>query len=323
MAVEVAKRELTCRGGRIEVRLRKSLWLLLHGRDRHAVRQPQAHAPDRRNGDDGAVTSPEFRRDLYTGTAAYYERFRLPYPAELVDDLATRSGAAGTGRLLDLACGTGQLCFALHDRFAETWAVDQEPEMIEVARAKALAAGLVDIRFLISAAEQLSAHASSFDLVAIGNAFHRLRRDTVAASVHRWLRPGAFLALVWSDSPWVGDAPWQRALAATMRRWTNRAGTSGRVPGYDADRVTRPDQAILQDSGFQLVGRCEFAVQRVWACEELAGFMASTSVLSRPALGDLAVDFDADLERELSACASAGTFHQVVRFAYDLARRPA
>src|SRR5262249_20438126 len=196
-------------------------------------------------------------------------------------------------------------------------------EMIEVARAKALAAELVDIRFVTSAAEQLSAPDSSFDLVAIGNAFHRLRRDTVAARVLRWLRPDAFLALVWSDSPWVGDAPWQRALAATMRRWTDPAETRGRVPvSYDADRVARPDQAILQDSRVQLVGRYDFAVQRVWTREELAGFMASTSVLSRPALGDLAADFDADLERELSACASAGTFHQVVRFAYDLARRP-
>jgi SAM-dependent methyltransferase len=93
------------------------------------------------------MTSPEFRRDLYSGTAVYYERFRLAYSTELIDDLTTRSGAAGTGRLLDLACGTGQLCFALHDRFAETCAVDQEREMIEVARAKALAVALVDIRW--------------------------------------------------------------------------------------------------------------------------------------------------------------------------------
>ena len=51
----------------------------------------------------------EFRRDLYRGTARDYDRFRVPYPRSLVDDLAERSGAACRGRLLDLACGTGQV----------------------------------------------------------------------------------------------------------------------------------------------------------------------------------------------------------------------
>jgi hypothetical protein len=59
------------------------------------------------------VADPEFRPDLYQGTAGYYDRFRVPYPPDLIDDLADRAGADGAGRLLDLACGTGQLSFAL------------------------------------------------------------------------------------------------------------------------------------------------------------------------------------------------------------------
>src|SRR5580658_10084892 len=70
----------------------------------------------------------EFRRDLYRGIAHDYDRFRVPYPRSLIDDLAGRSGAAGRGRLLDLACGTGQVTFALAGRFGEVWAVDQEPD---------------------------------------------------------------------------------------------------------------------------------------------------------------------------------------------------
>ena len=62
------------------------------------------------------MADAEFRRDLYRGTAGYYDRFRVPYPAGLVGDLADRTGADGTGRLLDLACGTGQLSFALGAR---------------------------------------------------------------------------------------------------------------------------------------------------------------------------------------------------------------
>jgi hypothetical protein len=33
-------------------------------------------------------------------------------------------GADGSRRHLDLACGTGQISFAMQDRFAEIWAVD-------------------------------------------------------------------------------------------------------------------------------------------------------------------------------------------------------
>jgi trans-aconitate methyltransferase len=62
-----------------------------------------------------------FRRDLFRGTAAYYDRFRVPYPEPLISDLSERASLTGSGTLLDLACGTGQLTFALHERFAQTW----------------------------------------------------------------------------------------------------------------------------------------------------------------------------------------------------------
>ena len=58
-----------------------------------------------------------FAPDLYRGTAGYYDRYRLPYPAEMLDDLVGRAGISGQGRLLDLACGTGQLAFPLRRRF--------------------------------------------------------------------------------------------------------------------------------------------------------------------------------------------------------------
>ena len=61
--------------------------------------------------------SPFFRSDLYRGTASYYDRFRLPYPDELIEDLCRRTAVTGSGRLLDLACGPGTVTFALSDRF--------------------------------------------------------------------------------------------------------------------------------------------------------------------------------------------------------------
>jgi SAM-dependent methyltransferase len=266
----------------------------------------------------------EFRRDLFRGTARYYERFRMPYPQDLIDDLARRSGADGVGRLLDLACGTGQISFALQDRFAEVWAVDQEPDMISVVREKAAAVGLGHIRVLTSAVEELSAPGESFDLVAIGNAFHRLRRETVAAHAFRWLRPDRFLALVWGGSPWEGEEPWQRALSATVRRWRARAGAGDRIPpGWEQDRRERPDLPILQQAGFDVVGDYQFHVAHEWTPDTLVGFVFSTGGLSRVALGDLAPRFEEDLRGELLACRPDGRFPQLIGFGYQLARRPA
>jgi len=270
------------------------------------------------------MADPEFRGDLYRGAARSYETYRRPYPQDLIDHLATRSGADRTGRLLDLACGTGQVAFALCHHFAEVWAVDQEPDMIEVATSKAAAAGLgARWRFHTCAVAELSAPAGAFDMVTIGNAFHRLRREQVAARALHWLRPGGYLALLWGGSPGDGDALWQQALRATTRRWQDRNGADQRIPpGYDAARRATPDVAILRAAGFEVTGRFEFAYTHDWTLDEIAGFLASTSVLSAVALGRAAPQFDADLRRELASHQPEGRFRQDATFAYDLARRP-
>jgi len=271
------------------------------------------------------VADLEFRRDLYRGIARDYDRFRVPYPRSMIDDLAERSGATGRGRLLDLACGTGQVTFALAGRFGEVWAVDQEPDMTSVVKQKVGAAGLAHIEVLTSAAEDLPAPEGSFDLVAIGNAFHRLPRRAVAASTLRWLRPGRFLALLYSgQNPWLGEAPWQRAMAEVVNHWMARSGGHDRIPpGYEQDRRERPDRAVLAESGFELLGEHHFPTAHVWTIETITGFLFSTSVLSRAALGGRAKDFAADLRRELRDFEPAGGLPETIGFVYELARRPA
>jgi ubiquinone/menaquinone biosynthesis C-methylase UbiE len=267
----------------------------------------------------------EFRRDLYRGIAHDYDRFRVPYPRSLIDDLAERSGATGRGRLLDLACGTGQVTFALADRFGEVWAVDQEPDMTSVVKQKARAAGLAHIQVLTSTAEDLPAPEGFFDLVAIGNAFHRLPRAAVAASTMRWLRPGGFLALLYSgENPWLGEAPWQRATAKVVNHWMTRSGGHDRIPpGYEQDRRERPDRAVVAEAGFEVLGEHRFPVGHAWTIETITGLLFSTSVLSRVALGGQAKDLAADLRRELRDFEAAGGLPETIGFVYELARRPA
>jgi hypothetical protein len=58
---------------------------------------------------DGVSDELSFAPDLYRGTAGYYDRYRLSYPPAMITDLVRRTQPSGRGRLLDLACGTGQL----------------------------------------------------------------------------------------------------------------------------------------------------------------------------------------------------------------------
>src|SRR5262249_42575405 len=148
------------------------------------------------------VSDPlEFDPDLYRGTAGHYDRFRLAYPRVMLDELLGVVQPSGRGRLLDLACGTGQITLAIAARFGGGLAVDQEPDMIEAVRDKARVAGASHVRAVVAAAEGLDAPPGAFELVTIGNAFHRLRRDAVAADAFRWLEPGGFIALLWSTGP--------------------------------------------------------------------------------------------------------------------------
>src|SRR3984957_7513892 len=173
-----------------------------------------------------AVMSDEVRYspDLYRGTAEYYDRFRLSYPEAMISDLVRRTGASGRGRLLDLACGTGQLAFALRSSFAEVWAVDQEPDMVAVVAAKAASGdGAPRVLPVVASVEELDAPPAHFSVAVIGNAFHRLPRDLVAGRVRGWLEPGGFLALCWSLGAQAGPLDWQGGL-----RGVSRAGGGAR-----------------------------------------------------------------------------------------------
>ena len=265
---------------------------------------------------------PAFRPDLYRGTASYYDRFRLSYPAALIDDLSRRAVVNDTGRLLDLACGPGTVTFALCDRFAEVWAVDQEPEAVDFAAARAEDRGVRHVRWIAGRAEDVDP-AEVFDVVTIGTAFHRLDRRRVADLAVRWLRTGGYLALLWSDTAINGAAAWQQALAAVVVDWMRRAGADDRLPADLEEHLTQlPHVTVLADAGFDVVGRYEFVEIHDWTLAELAGLVYSTSLLPRVVLGDRVGEFETDLRERLLAVEPSSIFREHASFAYDLSYRP-
>ena len=221
-----------------------------------------------------------FRRDLFRGAAADYERHRPGYPPTLVEQLLADAGVSGSGRAVDLACGTGQIAFAVAGSFAEVLAVDQEAGMVDVVRRTARPGD--GVRAVLSAVEELDLSPGSVELVTIGNAFHRLPRARLARQAARWLVPGGCLALVWSDSPWTGELPWQRVLLDTVERWSRAVDPVPRVPdGWQLERARVPDAEVLEAAGLVRAGGGDVRTERSWTVADLVGFAHSTSLLPR------------------------------------------
>jgi SAM-dependent methyltransferase len=261
-----------------------------------------------------------YRKDLFEGTAEYYDRFRPPYPRGLLEHLRARASLGRTDRLLDLACGTGQITFALAGDVAEVWAVDQEGGSIEFAQRKAQSLGVTNVRWIAAAAEEVALE-GAFDLVAIGNAFHRLDRDAVARRLVPHLPERGCVALLWGESPWRGDRPWQGVLADTLERWTDAVGARHRVPtGWEQVIDRDPHEQVLRRAGLFYEGLFEFSVVERWSIQTLIGFVYSTSFLNRTVLERHVDEFESDLRRRLLACCADGVFEQDLAFAYELAR---
>jgi SAM-dependent methyltransferase len=223
--------------------------------------------------------------------------------------------------VLDLACGTGQIAFGLAAHVGTIVAVDQEPGFVAYGRAKAERLGVGNVDWREGAAEDVALD-GRFDLVAIGNAFHRLRRDVVAEHVVTHLAPGGCVALLWGDTPWNGDADWEVAYHDALEHWQDEIGARDRVPAGWQEAIDRdPHAEVLRRAGLVYEGERTFPVELQWTVESLVGLTYSTSFLSRAVLGDRAADFDRDLRDRLLASRPDGRFDHELAFGYELARK--
>ena len=133
--------------------------------------------------------------DLHPATHGFelaadaYERGRPDYPADAVAFLVERLDLRPGRTVVDLAAGTGKLTRLLVPTGADVIAV----EPIAAMRAKIGSARVLD-----GTAEAIPLPDASVDAVTVAQAFHWFRADVALREIHRVLRPGSGLALVWN-----------------------------------------------------------------------------------------------------------------------------
>jgi SAM-dependent methyltransferase len=130
----------------------------------------------------------------FARSADAYDRARPDYPEPAIAWLAERMGLHAGRTVVDLAAGTGKLTRPLAATGAETIAIEPVAEMR--ARIGPAAAGALD-----GTAEAMPLPDASADAVTVGQAFHWFDGAAALAEIHRVLRPGGALALVWNRRP--------------------------------------------------------------------------------------------------------------------------
>jgi len=258
--------------------------------------------------------------DVFAGTSSFYAAYRPAYPPELLDHLVERlpADAPPGSRLVDLGAGTGELAVPLSHHVDEVWAVDVSAEMVEWGRRKATAAGRENIRWITTAAEDLTVPDATVDLVTIGAAFHWMDKRLVCGNVLRWLRPGGTLAVTGPNSTWAGTETWQQLAIAVIGRWLGEK----RRAGSGAFRAQERHEVTMAGLGFQDVRELEFPVELTWTLDNFVGYLYSSSYASHRVLGDRREAFEADLRRTLLGHDPSGVYTETLRFSCIVGVRP-
>jgi ubiquinone/menaquinone biosynthesis C-methylase UbiE len=205
----------------------------------------------------------------FSDAAAVYEQARPGYPPVALAWLGDHLDLGPQRRVLDLAAGTGKLTRGLVDQGATVLAV----EPVEGMR-QTLAGAVPGAVVIAGVAQAIPLGTGTVDAITVAQALHWFATTSAVNEMHRVLRPGSLLAVVWNRrdltdplqatlhrlmAPLRGDTPsnesgeWRRVLE-------NATGDAARfVP--DAQFHTPWRQSIDVDGVAGRVASVSFVAQ--------------------------------------------------------------
>lgn len=143
--------------------------------------------------------------------AKFWDRFAARYAKTAVADEAsyqkklvkTREYLHPDARVLEFGCGTGTTAIS-HAPFARHISgLDISPKMIDIAQAKATAAGVTNVEFQVGEVQDAAPLPGGYDMVMGHSVLHLLRdRDAAIGKVFELLKPGGYFV---SSTTCLGD----------------------------------------------------------------------------------------------------------------------
>ncbi|EJC81482.1 methylase involved in ubiquinone/menaquinone biosynthesis [Rhizobium leguminosarum bv. trifolii WSM2297] len=255
------------------------------------------------------MTTVPFTPRRFRTTAAYYSRFRVPYPDALIERVATRTGLRPGDRLLDLGCGPCQIGIAFARLAgADVIGLDPEPEMLEAARENAAAAG-VRAELVLGSSYDLSPAFAPLKMTAMGRSFHWMDRAATLQMLETLTEPGGTVVL-FGDRHICASPAWREAMESVSERLSPEVMRAEQqfLRGQDF----RKHEEFLLRSAFRKLECIGIVAERVIDADEIVGRAFSMSVTSPQALGDRTMEFEQALRSELAALAPDGKFTEIV-----------
>jgi ubiquinone/menaquinone biosynthesis C-methylase UbiE len=154
------------------------------------------------------VSERDRYRLSFGSVAEAYERARPLYSLEALEWLRERLPLR---RVVDVGAGTGKLTRQLAAAGADVVAVEPDGDMRAV-----FSRVLPEIELLDGSAEELPLRDASVDVAAAAQAFHWFDLERALPELHRVIRPGGGIAVVWNE--WDDDDELMRSLNEIVKR---------------------------------------------------------------------------------------------------------
>lgn len=191
-------------------------------------------------------------RQGFTSAARTYARARPDYPDALLHWLEDVLGLGAGKSAIDLGAGTGKFTKLIVHTGADVTAI----EPLDAMRAE-LAASLPGVRALAGSAEAMPLPDACADAIVCAQAFHWFANAAALAEMHRVLRPGGRLGLVWNVRDETVD--WVAAITAIIRPY------EGDAPHYHGGAWRR----VFRGRWFSSPVEASFAYEHVGPAEEV------------------------------------------------------